>query len=436
MKYFIISMLWTLVTFTGGYAQTNKELVNELLGEHFELYKHFHQNPELSYKETLTAMRLSEEVEKLGYEVTRNVGGNGFVGIMKNGEGPVVMIRTDMDALPLEEKTGLPFASKVIMEDSDGIVMPVMHACGHDMHMSVWLGTATILAGIKDQWKGTLMIIAQQAEEKSGGASAMLEDGLFTRFLVPDYALAYHVSAEMEAGTIGFRSGPFLAGVSSVDITVYGVGGHGAMPHRAVDPVVLASRIVLALQTIPSREISPLEPAVVTVGSIHGGTVHNIIPDEVKMQLTVRYYNDAVYDQIISSLKRITAGIAQSAGLPEDKYPLVQVLGGVTPPLVNEDVLTNRAVTSFSNEIGKENVIEVMPVTAGEDFSRYGRTPEKVPIAMFWLGTVDPAAYKDHLENGTALPGLHNPHYYPSFDLSYTTGVRALSRAVLDLLQD
>ena len=433
MKNLITSIVWMLISIAGAFTQSSETLVNELVSEHFELYKHFHQNPELSFKETHTAARLSEEVEKLGYEVTRNVGGNGFVGILKNGGGPVVMIRTDMDALPLEEKTGLPFASRVIMEDSDGKEMPVMHACGHDMHMSVWLGTASVLAALKDQWKGTLMIIAQQAEEKSGGAGAMLEDGLFTRFPVPDYALAFHVSAEMAAGTIGYRPGPFLAGVSSVDITVFGVGGHGAMPHRAIDPVVLASRIVLALQTIPSREINPLEPAVITVGSIHGGTVHNIIPDEVKMQLTVRYYNDQVYDQIINSLGRITAGIAQSAGLPEDKYPTVRPLGGVTPPVVNDGNLTLRAIASFADEIGKENVIEVMPVTAGEDFSRYGRTAEKVPIAMFWLGTVEPEAYQDHLENGPSLPGLHNPQYYPSFDLSYTTGVRALSRAVLDL---
>ena len=436
MKTAVISIL--LVCFAGSMArcQISPDMIEANLEEHYELYKHFHRNPELSFMEINTAARLSEEVEKLGFKVTRNVGGNGFVGMLTNGEGPVVMIRTDMDALPLEEKTGLPFASRVIMEDSEGVSMPVMHACGHDMHMTVWLGTATVLSRMKEQWKGTLMVIAEQAEEKSRGADAMIDDGLFTRFPVPDYALAYHVNAEMAAGTIGYRTGPFLAGVNSVDMTVYGIGGHGAMPHQTIDPVVLAARIVLAIQTIPSREINPLEPAVVTVGSIHGGTVHNIIPDEVKLQLTVRYYNDQVYEHIISSLDRISAGIAQSAGLPEELYPVVRPLGQVTPPVVNDEELTLRAVTSFGNEIGKENVLEVLPVTAGEDFGKFGRTPEKVPIAMFWLGSVDPGVYQDHLEHGTALPGLHNPRYYPSFEGTYKTGVRAMSRAVLDLMQE
>ncbi|MCK5465422.1 MAG: amidohydrolase, partial [Bacteroidales bacterium] len=295
-------------------AQSVERIDDKIAGnleEHEMIYKHFHQYPELSFMEFKTSEKLSDELEKLGFKITRNVGGNGFVGLMQNGQGPVIMIRTDLDALPLEEKTGLPFASKVIMPDADGTEMQVMHACGHDMHMTVWLGTAKVLAALKEDWKGTLMMIAQQAEEKSGGADAMIADGLLTRFPLPDYAMAYHVSAELPAGTIGYRPGPFLAGVSSVDITVHGIGGHGAMPHRAIDPVVLASRMVLAYQTIPSREINPLEPAVVTVGSIHGGTVHNIIPDEVKMQLTVRYYDDETYEHIISGLKRISNGIAE-----------------------------------------------------------------------------------------------------------------------------
>ncbi len=402
------------------------------LEEHEMIYKHFHQYPELSFKEFKTAERLSDELEKLGFDITRNVGGNGFVGLLKNGPGPVIMIRTDLDALPLIEKTGLPFASKVIMTDADGIEMPVMQACGHDMHMTVWLGTAKILAAMREDWKGTLMMIAQQAEEKSGGADAMIADGLFTRFPVPDYALAYHVSAVLPAGSIGYRPGPFLAGVSSVDITVHGIGGHGALPHQAVDPVVLASRMVLAYQTIPSREINPLEPAVVTVGSIHGGTVHNIIPDEVKMQLTVRYYNDETYEHIISGLKRISNGIAESAGLPKDLYPEVTSLGQ-TPPVINHEKLTNDAVSSFISILGSENVIEVEPLTAGEDFARYGRTDENVPIAMFWLGTVSTEKYAAHLDHGEALPGLHNPEFYPDFIPTYKTGVRAMAKAAMDL---
>lgn len=431
----ILSSMAALLICAVSIAQSVEQIDGKIAGnleEHEMIYQHFHQYPELSFMEFKTSEKLSDELEKLGFEVTRNVGGNGFVGLMKNGPGPVIMIRTDLDALPLEEKTGLPFASKVIMPDADGVEMPVMQACGHDMHMTVWLGTAKILATLKRDWKGTLMMIAQQAEEKSGGADAMIADGLFTRFPVPDYALAYHVSAELPAGSIGYRAGPFLAGVSSVDVTVYGIGGHGALPHRAVDPVVLASRMVLAFQTIPSREINPLTPSVVTVGSIHGGTVHNIIPDEVRMQLTVRYYDDKTYEHIISSLQRIGDGIAGSAGLPETMFPEVHSLGQ-TPPVINNEELTGSAVASFRSILGKEKVIEVEPLTAGEDFARYGRTAEKVPIAMFWLGTVSRENYTAYLDHGEELPGLHNPEFYPDFVPTYKTGVRAMAKAAIDL---
>lgn len=431
----IFSILAAFLILSESIAQSVEQIDGKIAGnldEHELIYEHFHQYPELSFKEFKTSEKLSDELEKLGFNVSRNVGGNGFVGLLENGKGPVIMIRTDLDALPLEEKTGLPFASKVIMTDADGVEMPVMQACGHDMHMTVWLGTAKILAALKKDWKGTLMMIAQQAEEKSGGANAMIADGLFTRFPVPDYALAYHVSAVLPAGSIGYRAGPFLAGVSSVDITVHGIGGHGALPHQAVDPVVLASRMVLAYQTIPSREINPLQPSVVTVGSIHGGTVHNIIPDEVKMQLTVRYYNDETYEQIISGLSRISIGIAESAGLAEDLYPEVISLGQ-TPPVINHEKLTNDAVSSFISILGSENVIEVEPLTAGEDFARYGRTAEKVPIAMFWLGTVSQKKYDAYTDHGEALPGLHNPEFYPDFIPTYKTGVRAMAKAAIDL---
>ncbi len=411
------------------------KLISGNLSEHESLYQHFHQYPELSFKEFKTSGRLSDELEKLGFEVTRNVGGNGFVGLLRNGQGPVVMIRTDLDALPLLEKTGLPFASEVLMADAEGKEMPVMHACGHDMHMTLWLGTAKVLAALKGEWNGTLMMVAQQAEEKSGGADAMIEDGLFTRFPSPDLALAFHVSASLPAGTIGYRSGPILAGVGSVDISVNGVGGHGALPHQSIDPIVLASRMVLAFQTIPSREVNPLKPTVVTVGSIHGGTVHNIIPEEVKMQLTVRFFDDETYHQIITGLRRITRGIAESAGVPENLFPVVTPLGQ-TPPVINDRDLTRRVVASFGSVIGQEKVIEVEPVTAGEDFARYGRTEEKVPIAMFWLGTVNPERYAAHMDQGEALPGLHNPAYYPDFIPSYTTGVGAMSRAAIDLFNN
>ncbi len=410
-------------------SQANSQIIEKILQNtagHEALYRYLHRNPELSFQEFNTSARLSDELENLGFEISRKVGGNGFVGILKNGDGPVIMVRTEMDALPLEEKTGLPFASDV---------PGVMHACGHDMHMTVWLGTAKVLAALRDEWKGTLMMVAQQAEEKSGGANAMIADGLFKRFPVPDYALAYHVNPEMPTGTIGYRPGPFMAGVNSVDITVHGIGGHGAMPHSAIDPIILASRMVLAYQTITSREISPLEPAVVTVGSIHGGTVHNIIPDEVKMQLTVRFYNDRVYTHIIESLIRISEGIAQSAGLPESLYPEVVPMDHLTPPVINDEKLTMDAVASFSSVLGESNVIKVEPVTAGEDFARYGRTEEKVPIAMFWLGAVNTARFEEHIKQEVPLPGLHNPEFYPDFKPTYQTGVLGMSKVVLDLFK-
>lgn len=436
MKSFFFFATALVMLYAGAEGQSVSDLVAKNISGHRELYRYLHGHPELSFMEQSTASMLSEKLENRGFEVTRKIGGNGFVGVLRNGEGPVVMIRTDMDALPLREKTGLSYASTINMTDADSVMMPVMHACGHDMHMSVWLGTASVLASLKDQWQGTLIFLAQPAEEKGAGAAAMLADGLYERFPVPDAAVAFHVNAEMPAGTIGYRQGPLMAGVNSVDITVFGVGGHGAMPHRAIDPVVLSSRIVLALQTIVSREIDPLEPAVVTVGSIHGGTVHNIIPDQVKMQLTVRFYDDPVYDHIIASLNRISAGIAVSAGLPEDKYPLVEPVGRLTPPLVNDAGLTSRVAASFGREIGEENVIEVKPITAAEDFSLYGRTKEEVPIAMFWLGSVNKSAFDEHEAGGRELPGLHSPLYHPDFGPTYTTGVRAMSAAVLDLLNE
>lgn len=409
------------------YSQADQKLRENLEANrdaHEMLYRYFHRNPELSFEEVKTSAKLSNELEKLGYKVTRNVGGNGFVGLLENGEGPVIMLRTDLDALPLQEKTGLEYASEV---------PGVMHACGHDMHMTVWLGTAELLAAMKDDWQGTLMMIAQQAEERSGGANAMIDDGLFRRFPVPDYALAYHVSAELPAGTIGYRPGPFMAGVNSLDIKVRGIGGHGAMPHTAVDPIVLASRMVLAFQTIPSREISPLNPAVLTVGSIQGGTVHNIIPDEVEMKLTLRFFDDAVYADILDGINRICNGIAASSGLPEELYPEIQSPGHLTPPLINDDELVASAVSSFASILGRGSVIEVEPITVAEDFARYGRTKEQVPIAMFWLGTVNHEKFRLYEKEGKELPGLHNPEFHPDFGPTYTNGVLGMARVVLDL---
>ncbi|OGQ84458.1 MAG: hypothetical protein A2289_18295 [Deltaproteobacteria bacterium RIFOXYA12_FULL_58_15] len=408
------------------------ETVHAHLEQHRALYRKLHQHPELAFHEVETSRRLAYELETLGFVVTRGIGGHGVVGLLHNGAGPTVMLRTDMDALPLVEKTGLPFASTVVVGEGNART-GVMHACGHDMHMAVWLGVATALVRHKDLWRGTLMMVGQPAEETGPGAEAMLKDGLFKRFGTPDAALAYHVSAELPAGSIGYGPGPFFAGVESVDITVVGVGGHGAMPHRTIDPIVLASRMVLAFQTIVSRELDPTEPAVVTIGSIHGGTTHNIVPDEVTMQLTVRYYSDGVHAQILESIRRISAGIARSAGLPESKTPKVVGHGEVAAPLVNDETLTQRVAASFADTLGQDKVVRTPPVTTGEDFAYYGRTPERVPISLFWLGSVEPSAYGRQQKKKTPLPSLHHPGFHPDFDLTYETGVTAMAAAVIEL---
>ena len=408
-------------------------LIDEKLNYYESLYKHLHEYPELSFREFATADRMAEELEKLDFAITRNFGGTGIVGVLKNGEGPVIMLRTDMDALPIEEKTDLPYASNVKVKNENGEEVCVMHACGHDIHMTVWVGTANTLARLKDHWKGTLIMIAQQAEEKSGGANAMIDKGLYREFPIPDYALAFHINPGLPSTTVGYCPGSAFAGVSSVDISIFGEGGHGAYPHETIDPVVLASRTVIDLQTIVSREISPLEPAVVTVGSIHGGTQHNIIPDQVDLQLTLRFYSDEVYQQIIEAIARISRGVAVSAGLPEEKFPDVRISDPYTPPVVNDPELTGRAVDLFREILGNEQITEVEPTMAGEDFGRYGRTPEKVPIFMFWLGTVNPVIYAESLEKGTVLPPLHSSNLSPDYKNSIITGIKAMSYATINL---
>ncbi len=413
-----------------------RSVITGIEDEHYEKYKDLHAHPEVSLMEFETAKKMAARLEELGFDVERNFAGNSVVGVLRNGKGPVIMLRTDMDALPVKEITGLPFASTVIMKDASGSEVPAMHACGHDMHMTLWQGTLTTLVRLKDKWSGTLIAIAQQAEEISGGARLMIDEGLYKKFPVPDYALAYHVNPELPAGTIGYCAGPIFGGVSSVDIHVHGYGGHGAMPHTTIDPVVLSARIVMAIQTLVSREIEPFQPAVVTVGSIHGGSKHNVIPDRVDMQLTVRFFNDDVYNQIIEGLKRITRGIGISAGLPEDKLPEVVPLEGYTPPVANNPALVNKAVVSMGAILGKDKMIEVNPNTVGEDFGMYGRTDEHVPIALFWLGAVEESRYRDHIENGTALPGLHNAAFYPDFYPTFRGGVAAMSRTIIDLFKE
>ncbi len=399
-----------------------------------ELCKYLHQNPELSLQETETAKRMARELKDLGFEVTENFGGNNVVGIYKNGEGPVIMLRTDMDALPIEEKTGLDFASTKKVKDEDGNEVAVMHACGHDIHMSVWVGTLRTLVALREEWKGTLLVIAQQAEEISGGAGLAIEEGLFTKFPKPDYALAYHINPELEAGKIGLVSGPVFAGVKTAEITVYGEGGHGAYPEKCIDPIVIASRIVLDLQTIVSREISPLEPVVVTVGSIHGGTRPNIIPDEVKLELTLRYYSDEAINKVIEGIKRISISAASMAGVPDNKLPKIYIHEVETPPVLNNHKLSENIVKYAGEVIGNESILHVTPAMVGEDFGKYSKTDEKIPICLIWLGSSNADLLKELQNKGEKPAPLHSPFLNPDYPKTIETGISVMTANVIGLM--
>lgn len=369
------------------------------------LYKDLHARPELSLMEERTAGVVARELRAAGFEVTERVGGFGVVGVLKNGSGPTLLVRTDLDGLPVQEETGLPYASKTRVKDLAGREVPTMHACGHDIHMTVFAGTARTLAAMKDRWAGTLVFIGQPAEERGIGARAMLADGLFQKFPKPDFALALHDSATLAAGTVGTIEGFMMANVESVDITVRGIGGHGAYPHTTKDPIVLAARIVVALQTIVSRETRPVDPAVVTVGSIQGGTKHNIIPDEVKLQLTLRSYSDRVREHTLEAVKRICRGEAIAAGIPEDRMPIVtSAEGEFTPATFNDPALTRRVRGALTAWLGDDNVKTIDAEMGGEDFGRYGRTAERVPICMFRLGAVAPQIFVESQRTGQSLP--------------------------------
>jgi amidohydrolase len=399
-------------------------------------YKDLHANPELSKYELRTAAKLAAELRRLGFEVTEKIGtpegGYGIVGLLKNGDGPVLMVRTDMDALPIIEKTGLPYASQVRVRDEQGQQVGVMHACGHDMHMTCWLGTARILTSLKDQWKGTLLFIGQPAEERGLGARAMLEAGLFKRFPKPDFCIALHCDYMIPHGTIGYTSGMALANVDSVDILVRGKGGHGSAPHTTIDPVVIAARIVLDLQTLVSREIDPLDSAVVTVGSIHGGSKHNIIPPEVKLQITVRSFKDSVRKHLLDGIERIAKSAAAAARAPEPTVKVEQA--EFTPSMLNDPALTERGVAAMRRALGEANVKARPPKMGGEDFSRYSRDGGS-PIFMFFLGTTDPAKIAESEKTGIPLPSIHSDMFAPVPEPSIRNGVTALSSIALDLLQ-
>lgn len=392
-----------------------------------------HQHPELSLSEKETSATLAAELRKSGFEVSENVGGYGVVGVLKNGSGPTVMYRTDMDALPMTEKTGLSYASSVTVIGDGGANVSTMHSCGHDMHMTVWLGTARALAEMKNEWNGTLVMIGQPAEEIGAGAKLMLEAGLFQRFPVPDFGIGLHCSPSIEAGKVGFGKGYTMANAEAVDIRVFGQGAHGASPHMSIDPIVIASMLVMELQTIVSRNLNPLDNAVVTVGTIKGGTKNNIIPDEVLLQLTVRTFTEEVRGMIHRRIKEIAQGVAMAAGLPEDKYPEVIVLPQFTPANFNNSALVDRLYSSVEKTIGSQNIVESQPQMVGEDFSRYGKTEHKIPTALFWLGTAPAERLQKVADGEMALPGLHSPFYYPEVETSITTGVKVTTTSLIDL---
>lgn len=395
------------------------------------LYKHLHSHPELSLQEKESAARMASELEKLGFEVTTKIGGHGVVGVVKNGDGPTVWVRADMDALPVTEQTGLPYASTVKTKDRTGNDVGVMHACGHDIHMTCFVGTARTLVALKKEWSGTLVMVAQPAEEIGAGARMMIEDGLFKKFPKPDFCLALHADAQLPVGQIHYTEGLAMANVDTVDLTIKGKGGHGAAPHSAIDPIVLAAQVIVDLQTIVSREVEPGEPAVVTVGSIHAGNKHNIIPNEAKLQLTVRSTTDKTRDKVLKAIERIAKGHAEAARAPAPEMKVN--LDEFCPLLSNDPKLTKRVVGLFSKVLGPENLVARKPIMGGEDFSRFGSTG--APICMYFLGTIDPDKYAaSKKEGGKPLPSAHNDGYAPLPGPSVKMGVRTMSLAVMDLM--
>ena len=402
-------------------------------------YKQLHAAPELSMQEKNTSALVATRLRELGYEVSYPVGQYlepgatcyGIVAIMKNGKGPTVLVRSDMDALPVQEQTGLPYASNVRAKSPAGDDVPVMHACGHDIHMTTLLGTAKMLAQLKSQWHGTVMLIGQPAEEVGKGADAMLRDRFYERFPKPDFVIALHDNSSMPAGQIGYTPGYFMAGSDAVNVTMRGMGGHGASPQSTKDPVVMAAQFINALQTIVSREDSPLDPVVVTVGSIHGGTKRNIIPDDVKLMLTVRTYKPEVRKRVLASIERIARGVALSAGVPDDRAPVVEVVTGESGEVTyNDPTLTERLATALARGMGAANVLRIDPLMVSEDFGHFG-LDRKIPICMINLGAVDPAK----IASGQRLPSLHSSGFAPLPEPTLRGGIKAMTLAVLELMR-
>jgi amidohydrolase len=423
-----VSLVFSLAMYASAQAPSSKE-VDSVYSDAHTLYLDIHQNPELSGHETQTAAKLAAQLRTAGYEVTEHVGGTGVVAILKNGAGPTIMLRTELDALPVEEKTGLPYASKVIAKSDAGTDVPVMHACGHDLHMAAILGTAEIMARSKNTWHGTLMLIGQPAEETIGGADGMIRDGLFTRFPKPDVAVALHVGNELPAGMASITPGIYNTNSDSVRITVYGKGGHGSMPNRAVDPIVISARIILALQTIVSREIKPGEMGVVTVGYIHAGLKNNIIPDQAEMGITVRTYKQDVRKQILAAIARIAKAEAAAANVPRE--PSVDHYEG-TDAVYNDPALAERLKAPLEAALGKSNVVIEGPIAPSEDFSYF--VEQGVPGFYFSLGGADPQKFEEAKTTGKPLPSNHSPFFAPDVDPALHAGIAAEVAVLRNLL--
>jgi len=423
---------------------TPQSLADAELPSLLGIYKDIHTHPELSGHEERTSAIIAKELRATGCQVTEHLGkyeksdlkGYGVVGVMKNGDEPTVLVRTDMDALPVEEQTGLPYASKVVAKNDEGKDVHVMHACGHDAHISMFIGVVRALAKLKDQWHGTILFVAQPAEETGNGARALLRDGLYQTFGKPDFALGFHDKADMQTGHIGVTEGYTYANVDSVDVTVRGVGGHGAYPHKTKDPIVLAAEMINAWQTIASRENNPLDPIVVTVGSIHGGTKHNIIPDEVKMQLTVRTYKADVRERVLAAIDQIAKGIATAGGVPPERAPIIDVAKDqFTPATYNNPELTKRLIAVWKKSLGNENVEIVEPTMGGEDFSEYSLPDHSIPAVDFHVGAVDPEKIAQFKKEGKELPSLHSSKFAPVPEPTIRTGIVAMTAAVLELMK-
>jgi amidohydrolase len=432
MSFTLITILsWSLVAAAQSSAdnETTKKEVDAVYPAAHELYIDIHEHPELSSHEVETAAKLAERLRSLGFDVTEHVGGTGIVALMKNGAGPTVMLRTELDALPVEEKTGLPYASKVHATDDAGHDVSVMHACGHDLHMAAIVATGTIMAHSKDTWHGTLMLIGQPAEETIGGATGMIAAGLFTRFPKPDVAVALHVSNQLPAGQVGVTPGIYNTSADSLKITIFGKGGHGSAPNTAIDPIVIAARTILALQTIVSREVKPGELAVVTVGYINAGTKNNIIPDHAEMGLTVRTRNADVRKQVLAAIDRITKAEAEAAGVP--RAPEIDHYEG-TDFVYNDPALAVRLKSVLETALGKQNVVVEPPITASEDFSYF--VEQGIPGFYFSLGGADPVRFAEAKASGAMLPSNHSPLFAPDVDPALHTGIQAEVAVLRNLL--